>query len=188
MPKVTGVSDAGIQTQDMGLLSPDEFVFMAIPRVQYKMQGWFMGIQQAFIAMAKDKELTGETRRVLDYMMGVMDFDNFVGIEQKQIAEELDMQTSHVSRAIKKILEKGIVTLGPRFGKVKTYKMNWNYAWKGKAINRQKLIAKSYREADTKAGAQSKAKKKPGTKKTVKKPAKSKGGKLKLIKQEDGNL
>jgi predicted transcriptional regulator len=187
MPKVTGVSDAGIQTQDMGLLSPDEFVFMAIPRVQYKMQGWFMGMQQAFIAMAKDKELTGEIRRVLDYMMGVMDFENFVGIEQKQVAEELDMQASNVSRAIKKLLEKGIVTLGPRFGKIKTYKMNWHYAWKGKAINRQKEIAKAYREADPKAGKKSGARAKTGTKKKVQKPAKTKG-KLKLVRQKDGEL
>lgn len=188
MAKAIGVSDAGIQTKDMGLLSPDEFVFVAIPRVQYKMHGWFMGIQQAFIAMAKDKELTGETRRVLDYMMGTMDFENFIAVEQKQIAEELGMQASHVSRSIKKILEKGIIELGPMIGKVKTYKMNWNYAWKGKAINRHKEIAKAYREAEPKAGNKSRAKNKIQSKNTGKKETKSKSSKLKLIKQEDGKL
>lgn len=188
MAKATGVSDAGIQTKDMGLLSSEEFVFVAIPRVQYKMQGWVMWMQEAFKALAKDKEITGYDRRVLDYLMSIMDFENYIGIDQTEIAEFIEIQRPHVSRSIKKLVEKGILEEGPKIGRNKSYTMNYHYAWKGKAINRQKLIAKSYRDADPKAVEKSGAKKKTGSKKTVKKPAKSKSGKLKLIKQEDGKL
>ena len=187
MAKAIGVSDAGIETKDVGLLSPDEYVFLAIPRVQYKIQGWFMGMQQGFIALAKDKDMTGETRRVLDFMMGTMDFENFVALEQSKIAEELDMQVSNVSRSIKKILGKGIITIGPRIGKVKTYKMNLQYAWKGTALNRHKELSKGYRDVDSKSAKNSKGNKKTGSKKKVTKPLKTKG-KLKLVQQIDGHL
>lgn len=103
-----------------------------------------MGFQQAFIEIAKDKELCGEPRRVLDYLMGQMDFENFIAIEQKTIASELQMHKVNVSQAIKKLVLKGIVEKGPKLGKSWSYRMNLFYAWKGKAVNREKARKELY--------------------------------------------
>ena len=39
------------------------------------------GIQDAFEELAKDREITNEPRRVLDYMFSKLDFENFILIK-----------------------------------------------------------------------------------------------------------
>lgn len=98
-------------------------------------EGWFMGIQDAFIALAKDKEITGVTYRVLNYMFGKLGFENYICIQQKEICEVLDLKKQHVSSAIKLLLEKGIVLPGPKLGRSASYRLNPSYGWKGKVTN-----------------------------------------------------
>lgn len=93
---------------------------------------WFMAFQDAFEEIAKDREITSEPRRVLDYMFSKLDFENFIQLSQKDIAEALQMQKQNVSNAIKILTRKQIVLEGPRVGKSKCYRLNPNYGWKGK--------------------------------------------------------
>jgi DNA-binding transcriptional regulator GbsR (MarR family) len=101
-------------------------------------EGWFMGIQDAFIALAKDKDINGGTRRVLDYMFGRLGFENYICIQQKEICEALDLQKSHVSSAVKLLLKKGIILPGPKLGRTSSYRLNPTYGWKGKVTNLSK--------------------------------------------------
>jgi len=107
------------------------------PKVHWK-EGWFMGFQDAFIALAKDREITLETRRVFDYLLGNLGFENYIAIPQTQIAKELKMQKSHVSEAIKTLITKGIILEGPKLGRTKTYRLNSHYGWKGTIKNLEK--------------------------------------------------
>ncbi|MGI4851760.1 MAG: MarR family transcriptional regulator [Janthinobacterium lividum] len=86
-----------------------------------------MDIQDAFIALAKDKEICGRTRRVLDYMFGKLGFENYICIQQKEICEALDIQKANVCRAIKVLLEKGIILPGPKLGRTSSYRLNPTY-------------------------------------------------------------
>lgn len=187
MAKVTGVADSGFVTAEGKVLSGDEYTFMAVPKNRVKLQGWFMGIQQAFVELAKDKRMDLKTKEVLMYLLGIMGFENIVAIEQKRVAEELGMQKQNVYRAFKQMLDIGVLERGPSIGKTKSYMINLQYVWKGKVVNRQKEIAKRWRDSDPNPGAKSEAKAKTGTKKKVQKPAKTKG-KLKLVRQKDGEL
>ena len=47
-----------------------------------------MGIQEAFIALAKDPDISGRPRRILDYLFGRLGFKNYICITQKEISEE----------------------------------------------------------------------------------------------------
>ena len=98
-------------------------------------EGWFMGIQDAFIALAKDKEIYGRTRAVLDYLFGKLGFENYICLQQKEICEALDLHKGHVSSAIKLLLEKGVILTGPKIGKSFSYRLNPRYGWKGKVTN-----------------------------------------------------
>ena len=69
-------------------------------------EGWFMGIQEAFLKLAKDKEINGYPRRILDYLFGKLGFENYICIQQKEIAEELGINKTHVSTGIKLLLQK----------------------------------------------------------------------------------
>ena len=103
-------------------------------KVKWK-EGWFMGIQDAFIALAKDKDINGGTRRVLDYMFGKLGFENYICIQQKEICEALDLKKPHVSNSIKVLSAKGIILAGPKIGKSLSYRLNPRYGWKGKVTN-----------------------------------------------------
>ena len=41
------------------------------------------GLQDAFEEIAKDREITSEPRRVLDYMFSKLDFENFIQLSQR---------------------------------------------------------------------------------------------------------
>lgn len=189
MEKITGISaDGKIETSGGRKLDPENQIALIMDRNRVKIGGWCMIFQQAVGALGVDKSITARSKEILLYIIGQMDFENWVMIEHTTIAEKFEMQRPNASRCIKELLTRGYLEQGPKLGRINSYKVNLQLVWKGKAINRQNEIAKKWRESDPKAGAQSKAKKKTGSKKTVKKPAKSKAGKLKLIKQEDGKL
>lgn len=100
---------------------------------------FFMGFQDTFIEIAQDREITAEARRVLDYMMGNLDFENFIQISQAKIAKDLSMKKPNVSRALKLICDKKILVAGPKIGKSLSYRMNFRYGWKGKVSSLKKL-------------------------------------------------
>jgi DNA-binding MarR family transcriptional regulator len=94
-----------------------------------------MGFQEAFIALAEDKDLTGETYKVFMYMLGHLGFENYIAIPQVQIAKDLSMHKEHVSRAIKVLVTKRIIVEGPKLGRTKTYRLNSQYGWRGTVRN-----------------------------------------------------
>jgi hypothetical protein len=100
-------------------------------------EDWFMAIQDAFEALAKDKEISGRPRRVLDFMMSKLSWENWIHVEQKQIAEELELDRSDVSRSIKLLVQKGIILQAtlPGNKQMSAYKLNSNYGYKGKVKN-----------------------------------------------------
>lgn len=91
-----------------------------------------MGFQEAFLQMAKDKDMTGEVTRVLHYLFANLGFENYIVLPQRQIAEELNIKKENISRAMKILTEKGIIVEGPKLGRTKTYRLNNKYGWKGK--------------------------------------------------------
>ena len=93
---------------------------------------WFMAFQDSFEEIAKDPEMTGETFRVLTYLYSKLDFENFIQQSQKDVAEGLGMQKTHVSRAMRVLTSKQIVLEGPKVGRSKCYRLNPHYGWKGK--------------------------------------------------------
>ncbi len=99
---------------------------------------FFMGFQDAFIAIAKDHELTLEPMNILLYLFGQLNFENYLHVSQKDIAEALGMKKGNVSRAIKLLIDKGIILDGPKVGKTKTYRLNPDYGWKGRVTNLEK--------------------------------------------------
>lgn len=100
--------------------------------------GWIALYQEAITQVAKEK-LTGEQSSVFLYLLGRVDFDNYLTVNQTQIAEELGIHRVNVTKAIKELRQRDILIEGPRFGLNKTYRLNPYIAHKG--TNREKTIA-----------------------------------------------
>ena len=97
--------------------------------------GWVMNSQEAMVALAKDKDIKGETHRVLWFIGGILDFENWVQLSITEIGNELDLKQQAVSRAMKVLEEKEIILRGPKVGRSYAFMLNPNFGWKGKVKN-----------------------------------------------------
>ena len=98
-------------------------------------EDWFMGFQQAFIRVSEDKDMNFDMTRVWLNLLGRISFENWVAVPQTELAKSLGMRASNVSRAVKKLLSKGLILQGPKMGRTSAFKLNSHYAWKGKVSN-----------------------------------------------------
>ena len=86
--------------------------------------------QNPLLASAQDRELWGLTRAVLDYMCGQLDFENYVFIAQKDIADHLGVRQPKISMALKKLVNRQII-IEQKIGRTNFYRLNPAYGWKG---------------------------------------------------------
>lgn len=94
---------------------------------------WFQMAQQTLkIINQHRKELGLEGVVVFNALMARLDFENFIQVSQSDIAEELEMRTSNVSRAVKRLCDLGFIRRGPKVGRSFTYQLHPELAWKGK--------------------------------------------------------
>ena len=98
-------------------------------------KGWVMNSQEAMIILAKDKDIKGETHRVLWFIGGILDFENWVQLSVTKIAQELELKRPNVSRAIKLLEEKEIILRGPKVGRSYAFMLNPEFGWKGQVKN-----------------------------------------------------
>ena len=98
-------------------------------------KGWVMNSQEALEIVAKDKDIKGETYRVLFFICARLDFENWVQISVTEIANELDLKQPHVSRAMKVLEDKEIILRGPKVGRSYAFMLNPEFGWKGKVKN-----------------------------------------------------
>ena len=98
-------------------------------------KGWVMNSQEALEIVAKDKDIKGETYRVLFFICARLDFENWVQISITEIAKELGMHQPDVSKAMKILEQKEIILRGPKVGRSYAFMLNPEFGWKGKVKN-----------------------------------------------------
>ena len=127
----------------------EEYAFpMIISKKRSPYQGWVMNNQEAMRILAKDKEIKGETHRVLWFIGGILDFENWVHISVTEIAEELEMKRPNVSRAIKLLEKKEVILRGPKVGRSYGFMLNPYFGWKGKVKNLEKYREDKYKNKE----------------------------------------
>ena len=110
---------------------------------------WLQMAQDPLLALATDRELWGRPRAVLDYLLGILDFENFVEVHHQTIADTLSLHRPDVTKAISLLVKKGILIKGPSVGRSSSYRLNPAYGWKGdnkKAHEYQLELIKGGRE------------------------------------------
>lgn len=114
------------------------FVAVIRPKTKSSFQRHFTMNQAALLLMAN--ELNHEQMRVLLALLAHLDYENYIQVAQVEIAENLKMQKTHVSRAIKGLKDSGIILEGPKIGRTKSFMLNPNYGWKGSVTNHDKAL------------------------------------------------
>ncbi|HAZ7408665.1 TPA: hypothetical protein J7712_004463 [Escherichia coli] len=115
------------------------FVAVVRPKQKSSFQRHFTMNQAALITIAN--ELNHNQMRVLMALLAELDYENYIQVAQIDIAEALRMQKTNVSRAIKNLIEFGIILEGPKIGRSKTYRLNPQFGWKGTVSNHKKALS-----------------------------------------------
>ena len=108
---------------------------MFLPYRPRHSQRFFMAFLDGLLQISKDNDITGADMRVLMYLFGHLDFENFIHVSQQEVAEYVGMQKQNVSRSMKKLITKGIILDGPKVGRMKTYRLSHDLGWKGKVTS-----------------------------------------------------
>lgn len=109
--------------------------------------GWLAMAQNALELLATS-DLRGDDLRVLLFLLGRLDFENLIQIEQVAISERLGIQKPHVSRSMKRLLTLGCLLEGPKIGRSRTYRLNPNYGWKGSGKEHHKALRTAQKAKD----------------------------------------
>lgn len=117
------------------------FVAVLQPKRKNAFKDWVAMSQPALMEMAK-ADLGDEARRVLFAVLAHLDFQNFVLLNQSEIAAEIGLKRSSMSRAVKKLADHHILLKGPKVGRSLTYRLNPDYGWKGSAKEHHKELRK----------------------------------------------
>lgn len=120
--------------QNTGEILEGVVVYCGVKKNPYS-TGWIMNSQEALELLATDEDLTKEAFRVLIFLMARLDFENWIQITQKEIAEKLNIHKQNVSRAISLLESKGILLRGPKVGRSYAFRLNPYFGWKGKVKN-----------------------------------------------------
>lgn len=114
------------------------FVAVIRPKQKSSFERHFTMNQAALKIIAT--ELNHEQTKVLMMLLAELDYENYIQVAQIDIAESLAMKKSAVSRAIRHLLEFGIIIEGPKIGRSKTYRLNPQFGWKGTVSNHKKAL------------------------------------------------
>lgn len=118
---------------------------IALVRRSWKGERFFVAFQEAFAQIAREK-IGSEAKDVFLFLLSRLDFENYIFVPQVEIAKELDMKTPNVSRAIKVLVDRGVLLEGPKVNRSRTFRLNHAYGWKGKLSNLKVLRNKEQRE------------------------------------------
>jgi hypothetical protein len=112
-------------------------IFIYCPKKQHSSfsRGGFMVMSQERSDMLANSDLEKTDFRVLLKLIGILDMDNLIAINQSEIAASMGLQSSNFSRSIKKLLAEEILIEGAKLGQHKSYRLNAHYGWKGSTEN-----------------------------------------------------
>ncbi|MCD9496791.1 hypothetical protein GLP14_18385 [Photobacterium carnosum] len=114
------------------------FVAVIRPKQKSSFNRHFTMNQSALLKMAQT--LSHEQIKVLFVLFAHLDYENYIQVPQVEIAEQLGMMKQNVNRAMKGLIDFGIIIDGPKIGRSKSYRLNPNYGWKGTVKNHDKAL------------------------------------------------
>lgn len=129
----------GSVTEDGSVLEGGVLALIFPKRQNGFYNGWVAMSQDAMFALA-NAGLGDEGNRVVWALLAKLDFENWIQINQAELAKAINLDRSNFNRAMKLIEKKGLVFRGPRVGKSVTFRLNPNFGWKGSAKNHNKAL------------------------------------------------
>jgi hypothetical protein len=142
MAKLTGIDDdteIWVVNEKKGEVeSLDGFFVYHANRPKLKNKDFFFMFQSEHLTkLAFNENLQGSDLRLLLFLFGYLDFENYISITQKEIVVIAKTGQANISKSLKRLEEQGVLTKEKK-GNRNVYRLNPSYAWKGKISEFQK--------------------------------------------------
>jgi len=128
----------GTKFRETGEVVPlDSLPFVARRKTKHPFgERWFAMNQNTIQKVATEWDLKAPTLRVWLYLLGRLDYENWLGITQKSVAEALSMHKVNVCQAFADLERRGMIARGERVeGGGFFWSLNEQDAWKGTVKN-----------------------------------------------------
>ncbi len=102
-------------------------------------EGWIAMAQPALMALA-NANLSREEARVLFSILSLLDFENWIQVNQSAFSEKIGMRKQNFNRAMQRLESENILIRGPKVSKSITFRLNPNYGWKGSAKKHNEVL------------------------------------------------
>lgn len=110
------------------------------------------GFHEGWVAMAQGPmeklamaNLGNEANRVLWMLLARLDFENWIHVNQAELARRLELKPPNFTRALRKLITEGVVLEGPKVGRLGTYRLSPSYGWKGSAKGHNEALQERMR-------------------------------------------
>lgn len=123
-----------LKTVDMDTGEVKDGVLVWTPKKQrslFSREGYVAMSQEAMERLST-ANLGEVALRVLWKVLANLDMENWISLNQAEMADEMKLQKQNFNRALKKLIDEEIVLVGPKVGKRCTYRLNPHYGWKGR--------------------------------------------------------
>ncbi len=91
------------------------------------------------LALAMDRDFSGNDLRVLLAIIGNLGYDNILNISQQELGEQLSIDRAAVTRAVKKLISKGYLQVVDTAGRQNIYQLNPHVVFRSRAKNYKDL-------------------------------------------------
>lgn len=139
-----------VVNQKTGELEPVNVFAVPIKHYNAFNGGWLAMSQLALKEIVTNERMKQNDYRVFLSICSHLDYENYLLVPQKEIAEEIGMAPSHFNRSMKKMVEIGILEVGSKVGRSNTYRLSVQVGWKGTAKNHRKEFDDKAKEATDK--------------------------------------
>lgn len=106
--------------------------------------GWVAVAQDPMLELAKS-DMGVEAWRVFAHVVGVLDFENWINVNQSAAARQMGMKQPNYARGLRKLVDVGVILVGPKVGRNATFRMNPSFGWKGSAKGHNQALAERMR-------------------------------------------
>jgi DNA-binding MarR family transcriptional regulator len=130
--------------QDSGL-NPEDYNLSIFKKPKVKSSPNIQLFQTAAYLAATT--LSPSANKILMYFLSLSEFENYVGIDQKTINEELCISLSATEKGLKELRDNGVIVKVDHLSDKRRndYFINPMHAWKGKMLNRKIALSKLHK-------------------------------------------
>lgn len=128
------------QIDSNGEISNDGVLAIVYPRRKNGFgEGWIAMAQPALMALS-NANLSGESSKVLFAILALLDFENWIQLNQSELADKINMRRGNLNRSLKILEDEKVLIRGPKVGRSITFRLNPNYGWKGSAKKHNEVL------------------------------------------------